>query len=62
MWVEFTWGNSNAFPRFIFCMSLKKLNFGSTIDDNRYKEEGDRRQTEWEFSHNLKILWLFSIL
>lgn len=51
MWVEFTWGNSNAFPTsFHFLHALEKeLNFGSPTDENCYNGERERRQTGWEF-------------
>lgn len=51
MWVEFTWGNSNAFPTsFHFLHVLEKeLNFGSTTDENCYNREIERRKTRWEF-------------
>lgn len=60
MWVEFTWGNSNAFPTsFHFLHALEKeLNFGSPTDENCYNGERGGRLDGNLKSNKLKILWL----
>lgn len=49
MWVEFTWGISNAFPMHFlvssFACSWKELN---TIDENCYSKEKEGK-IGWEF-------------
>lgn len=51
MWVEFTWGDSNAFPGFIFFMGLKK---NSTLAALWMRIVTTEKEIEGKLDENLK--------